>query len=339
MNNASPLRDSVLSYCAQIGADPLLVQGAGGNVSWKEGDTLWVKASGTWLADALTKDIFVPVDLVDLRAAIQAGKYAVQPKLKNTSALRPSIETLLHALMPQRVVVHIHAIEVLACLVRENCATELANKLAGLSNWSLVPYHKPGAPLAEAVIACLQVAPNAEIIFLANHGLVIGGDNVECVKSTLNKFLGLLTKNKSVIQSFGSENYIQNIGDFDGFESIDISEIHNLALNEVLFARVKNDWALYPDHVVFLGSRADCFDSIEAFNEANINIKDSELIFIRDFGVYIRPSFSSAKKAQLLCYFNTIIRQPLAAQLKSLTQKEIGELLDWDAERYRQNIA
>jgi rhamnose utilization protein RhaD (predicted bifunctional aldolase and dehydrogenase) len=36
----------VKTYCSQIGADPLLVQGAGGNASWKEGDTLWIKASG-----------------------------------------------------------------------------------------------------------------------------------------------------------------------------------------------------------------------------------------------------------------------------------------------------
>ena len=42
----------VTDYCAHIGADPLLVQGAGGNVSWKEDGTLWIKASGKWLAGA-----------------------------------------------------------------------------------------------------------------------------------------------------------------------------------------------------------------------------------------------------------------------------------------------
>jgi len=57
------LRSSVIEYCAAIGADPLLVQGAGGNVSWKESDTLWVKASGTWLKEAVQKDIFVPVEI------------------------------------------------------------------------------------------------------------------------------------------------------------------------------------------------------------------------------------------------------------------------------------
>lgn len=48
---------------ARVGRNILLVQGAGGNSSVKEDDVLWVKASGTWLADAEDKDIFVPVAL------------------------------------------------------------------------------------------------------------------------------------------------------------------------------------------------------------------------------------------------------------------------------------
>lgn len=339
MNITTPLRKAVLSYCAEIGTDPLLVQGAGGNVSWKDGDTLWVKASGTWLADALIKDIFVPVDLVDLRTAIQSGHYAVQPKVKNTSALRPSIETLLHALMPQRVVVHIHAIEVLACLVRENCAAELADKLTSLSHWALVAYHKPGAELAEGVANCLDVSPKTEIVFLANHGLVIGGDDIDCIKSALNELLSVLTNYKLDIKSNKSEIFIDDMASIDEYTPIDISEIHSLALNEILFARVKNDWTLYPDHVVFLGSKAICFDSVIDFNEATINKNECDLIFIKNVGVYNRTTFNLAKKVQLLCYFNIIVRQPLSAILKSLTQKEIGELLDWDAERYRQNVA
>ena len=51
-------RISVEDFCSRIGADPLLVQGAGGNVSWKKGSVLWIKASGTWLAHA-KKTIFL----------------------------------------------------------------------------------------------------------------------------------------------------------------------------------------------------------------------------------------------------------------------------------------
>ncbi len=111
-------RATLSDYCAAIGADPLLVQGAGGNASWKDADTLWVKASGTWLAEARARDIFVPVDLAHLRGAIATGQLDVTPRPLGDSGLRPSIETLLHALMPQPVVLHLHAVELLAQLVR-----------------------------------------------------------------------------------------------------------------------------------------------------------------------------------------------------------------------------
>ena len=46
---------------ARVGKNILLTQAAGGNSSVKHGGVLWVKASGTWLADAETKDIFLPI--------------------------------------------------------------------------------------------------------------------------------------------------------------------------------------------------------------------------------------------------------------------------------------
>ena len=47
---------------ARLGSDPLQVQGPGGNTSIKDGDVMWIKASGTELANAETQDIFVAVD-------------------------------------------------------------------------------------------------------------------------------------------------------------------------------------------------------------------------------------------------------------------------------------
>ena len=41
---------------ARIGADPLLVQAAGGNTSLKQNGVLWIKASGTWLKDAVNEE-------------------------------------------------------------------------------------------------------------------------------------------------------------------------------------------------------------------------------------------------------------------------------------------
>lgn len=87
---------------AALGADPLRTQGAGGNTSIKRDGVMWIKASGTWLADALAQDIMTPVRLDRLRKAIFDGDPRaatatdfVDTQL-NASGLRPSIETSVH---------------------------------------------------------------------------------------------------------------------------------------------------------------------------------------------------------------------------------------------------
>ena len=97
-------KQEILTYCSAIGVDRDFIQGAGGNVSWKEEGVLWVKASGTWLADAESDDIFVPVDLSTYRREINNGNLSVTPPLINgEKSRRASIETLFHAIFPHQV--------------------------------------------------------------------------------------------------------------------------------------------------------------------------------------------------------------------------------------------
>ena len=58
---------------ARVGADPLLVQAAGGNTSLKQNGVMRIKASGTWLRDAASKDIFVPVNYGALLTALASS--------------------------------------------------------------------------------------------------------------------------------------------------------------------------------------------------------------------------------------------------------------------------
>jgi rhamnose utilization protein RhaD (predicted bifunctional aldolase and dehydrogenase) len=336
----STLRASVTEYCSVIGKDPLLVQGAGGNVSWKEGDTLWVKASGTWLADAAEKDIFVPVDLLHLRAAIEDGDFSVSPKVIGGSLLRPSIETLLHALVPNRVVVHLHAIEILAHLVRTNFKDNFKFLLNNFTSWAVVDYYKPGAALAESISDALVKKPDINIIFLKNHGIVIGGGDVTEVNQMIRRLTTALSTRPSDIyptlhlMPMVPENLIGQylpVADFD---------LHQLALDYNIFNRLIPDWALYPDHIVFLGSRAYVYRTWEDFNEQRIFLNElPDLIFINGEGVYIKPSFNKAKIVQLRCYFDVIVRQKAQTPVCALTNAQIDELLDWDAEQYRRSLA
>ena len=339
------MRHDIERFCARTGADPLLIQGAGGNVSWKEQNTLWIKASGTWLADACSRDIFVPVDLADLMTKAAQSQFDVQPVVLGNSSLRPSIETLLHALMPHTVVAHVHAVEALAHLVQANPQQALSNRLRGQDiKWALVPYKKPGAELARAMHATLKQIPDAEVIFLQNHGLVVGGESVAAVENKLLQVTRLLAITTAAQQSNAetaprpATPALQSLG----YTLLDASNpAHALTSQPSLFKRLDSEWALYPDHVVFLGACSWHYNDEESARQAlsKPDAPKPALIFIKDTGIFTQAHLSHAQHAQLQCYVDVLMRLPENEQARSLTPGEVAELLNWDAEKYRSQLS
>ena len=332
-------REQVKAFCARIGKDPLLVQGAGGNVSWKDGNMLWVKASGTWLADAVAKDIFIPLDLVDLRQAIANENFHTDPRLVVDSELRPSIETLLHALMPHKVVVHLHAVEILAHLVRTDPVAEIEKLIGGAVKWCCVDYYKPGAELAEAVAAHLLQQPDIDVIFLQNHGVVIGGASIADIDIILQKLVLLLQNTMAPLLVDGETFEAASILKSQTYSLCSDLEVNQLATNNDLSSRLESEWVLYPDHAVFLGGQASILGhSISLDDLDDLDEKKPAFIFDLGIGVYESKTATTAQKVQLRCYYDVLIRQPLTENLLTLSPDAIAELLDWDAEKYRKSL-
>ncbi len=330
--------EQVKAYCARIGVDPLLVQGAGGNVSWKDGDILWVKASGTWLAHAKQSEIFIPVDFALLKSEIAKKNFSATPKLAGESKLRPSIETMLHALMPHKVVVHIHAVEVLAHMVRKSPLKEFKKIIAENFKSTVVDYFKPGADLAQAVSKALTLCPDADIVFMKSHGLVIGGDSVADIELMLNQLLLLL---KITVSAPLTKNTPQELPVvIDGYVPCSDKEINLLAIKDEFISRLHTEWVLYPDHAVFLGADALIIQELSELRDTNrISLTKAPFIFCAGQGVYESLSASPAQKAQMRCYYDVLVRQEAAEKLVSLNKEQIAVLLDWDAEKYRSAIS
>jgi rhamnose utilization protein RhaD (predicted bifunctional aldolase and dehydrogenase) len=331
-NKSNKIENYVNNYCSKIGLDPLLVQGAGGNISWKEGNILWIKASGMWLAEASEKNIFVPVNLAHLQDSMNNGDFSILPKVINDSALKPSIETLLHALMPHPIVIHLHAIEILARLVQKDCEHKLAEILGDSINYAVVNYYKPGAELAHEVHKIIKKNKKIDFIFLKNHGVVVSGNTVDEVEKKLSKLINLL---KLPIDELSSI-LLDPVSQDNKYFPIDDSDIHQLAIHPVLLERVINSWALYPDHVVFLGEKAHVYQSWSEFSFDKHNMdKSPDLIFIKNHGVFINHHFNKAKHEQLRCYYNVVIRLKTTSNTYILEKSEIESLLNWNCEQYR----
>ena len=340
INNNNSLKNDLKELSVFLGDNLDWVQGAGGNTSVKENGVLWVKASGYWLSDAQNNNIFVPLDKQTVLDKIKQGNEdlnsACTPE-KQYHSLRPSIETTMHALMRHRFVVHVHSVNVISYAVLKDSKKILNEKLDGI-NWLWVPYVRPGLPLAK-ILYSLNVS-NFDVIILANHGVVIGGDTkeevldiIEQVETRLFQSMrgGFIDTNKAKLEGLvETSEYRLPKHDF----------CHSLA-KDALSIEILGKNPLYPDHVIFLGPGTIPVMSYEKF-KSRLSEESSNLCYkvvvIKGIGVIVNQSLSENGEEMLHCLTNVLLRLHPDDKLQHLTQNQEAELIGWDAEKYRKSI-
>ncbi len=184
-----------------LGADPALVLHGGGNTSVKLQDgaeqTLWVKGSGSDLAQVTDKD-FTPLALDPVRALLRNGELnndqmmaALAPCVREAGRPKPSIETLLHAALPFRFVEHTHADAVLAVTNTHNGEAIAARIFGDLA--PLVPFRHSGFDLAKASFEVFQREHTARTIglILLQHGVFAFGNTAREAYENMLKLVGL----------------------------------------------------------------------------------------------------------------------------------------------------
>jgi rhamnose utilization protein RhaD (predicted bifunctional aldolase and dehydrogenase)/NAD(P)-dependent dehydrogenase (short-subunit alcohol dehydrogenase family) len=201
--------DQLVLLSRYFGSDPEMVLAGGGNTSVKVGDKLLVKGSGSALA-TIDREGFVAMDRPRLEALANASLPAEREpreaaykqslyaaRLEPERNQRPSVEALLHHLVPGRFVVHGHATvaNALTCCVSGGA---IARELFG-DEMLWVPFVDPGFVLAQALRAGLAThqarhgrAPRA--VLMANHGIIVAGDTPEVVRGNADWLLVAISR-------------------------------------------------------------------------------------------------------------------------------------------------
>ncbi|TDL79634.1 class II aldolase [Palleronia sediminis] len=301
---------------ARLGRDPLQVQGAGGNTSIKQGGTMWIKASGTELAEAEARDIFVAVDLDRARnEAGGMGDGTCRAALEDpTGGLRPSIETTFHAILPQRVVAHTHSVAALTHAIAPAGRAAARDKLAGLPA-AFVPYAKPGLPLTREIAA--RAAPGTRVYLLENHGLICTGDSVAAAEALLAEVetrLALPARPAAAPPDTAPPR-----GALWAAESW-------IAADALAAARARAG-SYWPDHVVFLGPALPTWPA------------RAPAALVEGRGIALSPDATPTQRAMLRCLSDVLRRLPPDWEPEAIGAAAEAALLDWDAEKYRQAMA
>ena len=186
-----------------LGGDPALALHGGGNTSVKTVlpdllgepvEVLCVKGSG-WDMAAIEPAGMPAVRLGPLRRL--AGRDALgdeemvavlRGNLLDATAPNPSIETLLHAFLPQKFVDHTHANAVLA-LTDQPDGAEICAAVFG-ARVVVVPYIMSGFALAKQTLGALGAKPDAEGAILIKHGVFTVG---ETAKDSYDRMIDLVS--------------------------------------------------------------------------------------------------------------------------------------------------
>jgi rhamnose utilization protein RhaD (predicted bifunctional aldolase and dehydrogenase) len=327
-----PALDPLLHLSAEIGANSLLVQASGGNTSAKIDGTLWIKASGKWLASATRSEILVPVDLSKARACLIQGRpldqFAVNHPARKPG-LRPSIETLMHIALPHPVIAHVHSVNAIAWAIRVDAPAQLAERLSGI-RWQWIPYVPSGLPLAQAVAA----SPANEVFVLANHGLVVCGGSCHEVKTLLQDVEHRLAipPRSAREPKLPVLEKAHRLTDWPISSSI---RIHSLA-TDPLAHRIAKNGILYPCQAIFLGRsfpRFSCSQPLSILRSDAFNC--NPFLAIEDCGVLLSPTITDAEYAILEGFAEVLARTSGAVPIRYLTSREIEDALGAESLQYR----
>ncbi len=196
-----------------LGQEPALVLHGGGNTSVKANisnifgepeDLLYVKGSG-WDLASIEVAGFAPVKLDVLKKMVLLDQLSdtemvrvQRAAMTDPNAPNPSVEAILHAIIPFRYVDHTHADAVVTITNTENGA-ERIEQIYG-KRVLIVPYVMPGFILAKKIYEMTQGIDWAALegIVLMNHGVFTFGDDA---KSSYERMIELVTEAENYLES------------------------------------------------------------------------------------------------------------------------------------------
>ncbi|NTW82476.1 MAG: bifunctional aldolase/short-chain dehydrogenase [Chlorobiaceae bacterium] len=218
-----------------LGSENSLVMHGGGNTSAKcelvdmvgnRVDVLLIKASGVDLSQVTGHD-YTPVKLAPLRNLghlFKENDRISEEELQRFSTkefkhilllnlfsltdhmaekrLTPSIETLLHAFLPHRYILHTHSLALLT-LSNQPDGEKLCKEVLG-EGFGSVPYIKPGLHLALSAHDVYEADNNIEGLVLQKHGLVTFGNTA---KEAYDRMIDAVTRIERRISAAGRKQF------------------------------------------------------------------------------------------------------------------------------------
>jgi len=202
-----PEIDELLEISRYYGRNKEFVIAGGGNTSFKDESTIWIKASGNSLAE-LDEEGLVALSREKIRI-ISEKAYSDDPVIReeevkndlfrsiidSVNNRRPSVETSLHELIRYKFVVHLHPTLINGILCSRN-AKNLTARLFG-EKVLFIPYTDPGYTLFKKLESDIlnyreKYLSDPQIILIENHGSFVSADSVEEIRKIYEDIISII---------------------------------------------------------------------------------------------------------------------------------------------------
>uniref|UniRef100_UPI0015F734F4 bifunctional rhamnulose-1-phosphate aldolase/short-chain dehydrogenase n=1 Tax=Niallia taxi TaxID=2499688 RepID=UPI0015F734F4 len=218
-----------------IGTDRAVCNWGGGNTSMKttvkdfrgrDVEVMWVKGSGSDLATMKAHN-FTGLNLDDIRPLLEKAEMPDEEMVEYLSHCmidskhpRASIETLLHAFLPFKHVDHTHPDAIISLCCADN-GKQIAEEIYG-NRFVWVPYIRPGFTLSKMIAEGVKNNPNAELVLMEKHGLVVWGDTA---KESYEKTIAIINEAESYINRKIETNQVFGGAKYEALSNADAEEI------------------------------------------------------------------------------------------------------------------
>lgn len=366
-----------------LGRDASLVLHGGGNTSVKSTVTnllgeseevLYVKGSG-WDLATIEAEGFAPVrmdallEMAELKELDDADMVAQQRlAMTNPSAPNPSVEAILHAIIPFKFVDHTHA-DAVVTITNTHGGEEKIREIYG-ERVLVIPYIMPGFVLAKLVYDMTRDVVWNELsgMVLMNHGLFTFSDDA---KKSYEKTIELvdmaekyLEKNRAVLECESASSSVdlltlakirKEVSNLKGVATVSIFNDSDLAVHfsKQDIDKIATQGPLTPDHVIrtkrapaLLGDdvSADLARFVKEYkeyfeaNEHGETLLNPAPNFAILRGIGTLSFGASAKEANIIKdinehTFEAILKAQKLGGYKALGAKDIFEVEYWSLEQ------
>ena len=345
----------------QYGADADYVLAGGGNTSFKDAETLYVKGSGTALA-TIKPEEFVRMDrrmLFEIRtkqyseveaeceAQVLADMMAAR---REGETRRPSVETVLHDLLEWQFVLHLHPASVNGITCSKEGQATIA-KLFPKAVW--VPNSKPGYTLAMLCMKALAEGKAAtgkcpQLIFLENHGVFFAADTTEEIDTIVADVMG---KIRAEIKEY--PDFTPVVADEAKVSAL-AEQLQGLCGGYLSFASSKavleyepTVGCFTPDHIVYckanpmvLEQGDDMAEKLAAYRAANGH--DPRIVYCHGLGVFSLNSNQKNADTALTVFHDGVKISVFAKSFGGLSvmpQWLVHFIVNWEVESYRAKVS